>query len=179
MATHSTISILENSGTVKQIYCHSDGYLDYNGRLLKTYYKTPELVKELISHGDLSALGEYINPVGEHSFLKRESGCCVYYGRDRGESNTEFGVYIDWPIFKYQRQVEEYNYLFVEAENKWYLLGDKAEKIQFLTELDTVEEITEDFNQQINLKQIYLDVLAGNMSFNEFEKKFKAELKRA
>lgn len=137
MSTRSTISILELNGTVKQIYCHYDGYVSNNGRLLKTFYNTPNLVKELISGGDLSVLGEYINPVGLHSFNIPEPNCCVYYGRDRGESNTEFRVFRDWDYFKFSRQKEQYDYLYIESENRWYLLGDKTEKLTFLCQLDS------------------------------------------
>lgn len=176
MATRSTIAILEISGVVKQIYCHWDGYIEHNGRRLKLYYKTPELVKELISHGDMSVLNPNINPTGAHSFDKPEAGVCVYYGRDRGESNTEFRVYRDWDYFRFNRQREEYDYLFVEAECKWYLLGDKAEKIPFLMGLDddlaVLPEKTEYellFDSPA-IKKIYVDVLTGVLNYADFVK---------
>ena len=115
MATRSTISILELNGTVKQIYCHYDGYVSNNGRLLKTFYTTPNLVKELISGGDLSALGEYINPIGPHSFNIPEPNCCLYYGRDRSVlSGAKPRIYSDWLTFKFSRQKEQYDYLYIE-----------------------------------------------------------------
>lgn len=136
MSTRSTISILELNGTVKQIYCHYDGYVSNNGRLLKTFYNTPELVQELISGGDLSILGEYINPKGEHSFNKPDPNCCVYYGRDRGETNIEPRLFANWEMFRFSRQKEHYDYLFVEDENRWYLLDNRANKLTFLSELE-------------------------------------------
>lgn len=139
MSTRSTISILELNGTVKQIYCHYDGYVSNNGRLLKTFYNTPNLVKELISGGDLSVLGEYINPV---SFNKPDPNCC-YYGRDRGETDIEPRLFANWEMFKFTCQTEEYNYLYDESENRWYLLGDKTEKLTFLCQLDPTEELPE------------------------------------
>lgn len=159
MATRSTIAILELDGTVKQIYCHWDGYIEHNGKMLKRHYKTPELVKELISHGDLSILAPKINPIGTHSFDISEECVCVYYGRDYKEPDTEFRVYRDWETFVYNRQEEEYNYLFIEEERKWYLLGDKAEKLTFLRELDTVEETPDMFEIIKNnpvIKQTYI-----------------------
>lgn len=175
MATRSTIAILETSGVVKQIYCHWDGYIEHNGRHLKLYYKTPELVKELISHGDMSVLNPNINPTGAHSFNKPEAGVCVYYGRDRGESNTEFRVYRDWDYFRFDRQKEEYDYLFVEAECKWYLLGPKAQKNTFLTELDNLAVLPEKTAYELlfdspAIKKIYADILTGVLNYADFVK---------
>ena len=39
MSTRSNISIKRKDGTYDKIYCHSDGYLEYNGRILDTFYK--------------------------------------------------------------------------------------------------------------------------------------------
>ena len=90
MATRSTIAVIDNDGTVKQVYCHWDGYLSYNGRLLKQEYNSLKLANELVSFGDMSILAENINPTHpDHSYDSAQEGVCVYYGRDRGESNTD------------------------------------------------------------------------------------------
>ncbi len=54
MSTHSYIGVIEEDGTLKYVYCHSDGYPSYLGRMLLTYYNTPELATELVNLGDLS-----------------------------------------------------------------------------------------------------------------------------
>ena len=71
MATRSTIAIAREDGTVAKIYCHWDGYLEYNGDLLVKYYNTPEKVEALIALGDLSALNETIGV--QHPFSAWES----------------------------------------------------------------------------------------------------------
>ena len=48
MSTRSTIAIELADGTVKQVYCHSDGYLSYNGRILFEHYSDPAKLEELI-----------------------------------------------------------------------------------------------------------------------------------
>lgn len=68
MSTRSNIGVLNNDGTVTAIYCHWDGYVEYNGRILSEHYQEVEKVKELISGGDLSSLRQKIKPAGEHSF---------------------------------------------------------------------------------------------------------------
>ena len=50
MATRSTIAVVNPDNTVTQIYCHWDGYLSHNGRILKESYTDLNAVKELISH---------------------------------------------------------------------------------------------------------------------------------
>ena len=75
------------------IYCHSDGYPSYNGRILSESYKDRAKVEKLISLGDLSSLGERIEPTegSGHNFeySEREKGVCVFYNRDRGETDVD------------------------------------------------------------------------------------------
>lgn len=51
MSTRSLIAIKQTDGTVKSIYCHWDGYVSHNGRLLIEHYATPEAVEELLALG--------------------------------------------------------------------------------------------------------------------------------
>lgn len=75
----------------KGVYCHSDGYPSYNGRILSESYKDRAKVEKLISLGDLSSLGARIEPTegSDHSFDEREAGVCVFYNRDRGETDVD------------------------------------------------------------------------------------------
>lgn len=82
MATRSMIGKLNDNGTVTAIYCHWDGYLEHNGKLLVENYTDSNKIDKLMELGDLSSLGDEI---GE--------GKCVAYGRDRGEKNTKATVY--------------------------------------------------------------------------------------
>ena len=72
-------------------YCHSDGYLTYNGAMLLDHYSDRTKVEKLISFGDMAALSENVNPFpgSEHNFDHRQEGVTVFYGRDRGEKGTE------------------------------------------------------------------------------------------
>ena len=169
MGTRSTIAIQKLDGSVEQIYCHWDGYLDHNGTILKTEYKTPELVKQLIRFGDLSSLGTRIEPINEmHSFDTPEEGVCVYYGRDRGEPNTSFRRFDDMTWFRLNGQREEYNYLYVESEQHWYIVAKYMgtfELCEFLQELDETEDTTE--QKPMNLMEFiefYKDRIEGYSS---------------
>jgi hypothetical protein len=140
MGTRSTIAIKKTDGPVEQIYCHWDGYIEHNGAILKTYYKTPESVKQLISYGDLSVLGTRCEPTKDsHSFDTPEKDTCVYYGRDRGEPDTFPRKFEDMTWFRLNGQWEEYDYLYVESEQHWYLLSKRTGSLdlrEFLHDLD-------------------------------------------
>ena len=93
MSTRSNIGIEISKGKYKYIYCHSDGYLTYNGAMLIDHYKDREKVEKLINLGDISVLKRKIDPdpTKPHSFdyNQRQDDVVVAYGRDRGETGTE------------------------------------------------------------------------------------------
>jgi len=101
MATRSNIGILNSDGTVDYIYCHYDGYLNHNGKILNEYYITEENVRELKSSGDMSGLTETI----EQSY---------FYSRDKDKSNVEVRKcsYVDYT----KEYFEEYVYLFTPGK---------------------------------------------------------------
>jgi len=71
MATRSRIAIENESGIVKSIYCHFDGYIDGVGKVLFEHYDKEKLEK-LIELGDISVLGTSTENT-------------IAYHRDRGE----------------------------------------------------------------------------------------------
>lgn len=119
MSTNSTIAKLNNDGSVDVIYCHWDGYLEHNGKILKDHYTDPDKIDKLISLGNLSILGENIEPVENkpHSFEKPLDDVCVYYGRDRGEINVESKHYDSFDVYQQHAHDQEFNYIF--KDGKW------------------------------------------------------------
>lgn len=127
MATRSSISLQRENGEIVSVYCHWDGYPDYNGALLLEHYNTPEKIEELLALGDMSSLSENIAPQeGEkHSFDSPAAGVCVFYHRDREEPWDRVKPMIH---SKFEDVVNyydgcEYNYLF--KDGKWYYGGWK------------------------------------------------------
>lgn len=120
MGTRSSIAIKTEDG-IKAIYCHWDGYVDHNGKLLNEFYNTTDKVNELIALGDLSSLGSQIGQ--QHDFdakygpepqLDLTGNWCLAYGRDRGETGTEAQTFKDigsWVEAEAERWCE-YFYLF-------------------------------------------------------------------
>lgn len=117
MATRSTIAIRNADMTVTGIYCHWDGYLSNNGKILVENYTDEAKVRELIALGNISSLGKEIGT--KHDFDKAPDNECNAYGRDRGERDQEAKNYPFWDAL-IGNDGEEYNYLFVPGEG-WYV----------------------------------------------------------
>ena len=113
MSTRSNIGILNQDGTVDYIYCHFDGYLEYNGKILNEHYDSEAAVRDLITLGDLSIL---VPEIGEKQDFNgnRNKQWCLAYGRDRGEDNIEARKcsYVDYT----KEYFEEYVYLFTPGK---------------------------------------------------------------
>ena len=108
MATRSLIGYANPNGTITYVYCHHDGYLSHNGRILLNFYNTFERVKQLVDGGQMSSLGERPDAPAGHSYKTPVDGHTVYYGRDRGETNAqptiascEVAFYGNDPSYKY------------------------------------------------------------------------------
>ena len=91
MSTRSYICKETTKGQYVGIYCHSDGYLAYNGAMLLDYYNKRETVNELLALGNLSCLNKFLypDPNKPHSFDERQTGVTVAYKRDRGEQHQQ------------------------------------------------------------------------------------------
>ena len=100
MGTRSRIGVMHGD-KVKSVYCHWDGYLEHNGQILQEHYDSAK-ANHLVALGDLSSLQKQIgeeHPFGYHGtdmsaeeYNAKFSGMCTFYGRDRGETGTDFKV---------------------------------------------------------------------------------------
>ena len=156
MSTRSSIAMIYKDGTVGAHYCHSDGYLSYNGEYLYEYYKDVNKVKELIALGDMSSLAPEVSPPegAEHSFDDRYDGVCVFYGRDRGESGTETQKYDSLEKYLVDGNFQEYDYIFKEKNTTWYLINHKTKKLQKLTTaLMNDDEVDENLKNMIRVEK--------------------------
>ena len=120
MATRSTIALEYADGTVGQVYCHWDGYLDNNGKILLKHYQDPFKLRTLMDLGDLSSLRPSVGV--QHSFDDRDAGEneCTFYGRDRGETGTEAKTFKDFADYAENHQHEEYEYI-LRKDGLWYV----------------------------------------------------------
>jgi len=132
MATRSTIALELPNGMVGQIYCHWDGYIEHNGRLLLSYYDQPVRVASLLELGNLSSLGETIGDEDEDFIdtVDKDSDdvACVFYGRDRGEDNNEALAFDSVGDYLKFSPVEEFNYLMTK-DGTWYVHLNKQREL--------------------------------------------------
>ena len=121
MGTRSTIALEFADGTVQQVYCHWDGYLDHNGKILQEHYSDPFKLRELIDLGDMSSLAPNIGT--QHSFGDRVDGECTFYGRDRKESGVSAKKFKDFADYRANHQYEEYEYILRACGDKavWFV----------------------------------------------------------
>ena len=122
MATRSTIALEFADGTVQQIYCHWDGYLEHNGQILQEHYLDPFKVQKLIELGSVSSLAPSIDKPAGHSFDKSVDGYTVFYARDRGE-DLHVSKFKDYADYRKNAQFEEYNYILRQVDGKatWFV----------------------------------------------------------
>lgn len=151
MATRSSIAMLNLDGTVHAHYCHSSGYISYNGQILYEHYQDVNKVKELIALGDMSSLAEEVSsPDGSPN-----GSACYFYGRDGGEDNTDTQKYASLEDYMVNGNFQEYDYIFKEKNKTWYLIDHKKQKLQKLTGfLIKDEEVSPRVKQMINNQKI-------------------------
>lgn len=169
MATRSRIGIINKGEVVADtVYCHWDGSPQYVGWILKLYYTNPEKIKELVSGGDLSSIGEFIGE--KHDFDKRNEhkDWCTYYKRDRDEE----GVESQWlePSKFWGDSGEEYNYLYKVETGKWYyrdytsntwhILTDKVCGVTKEDKEQAAKELAEHANQHKDIDKMLDNFLA-------------------
>jgi hypothetical protein len=133
MATRSTIALEFADGTVGQVYCHWDGYLSHNGKILFENYSNPFILRDLIDLGDVSSLRPMIGT--KHPFSKLDAtisdaefdnlygDMTTFYGRDRGEEGCEARYFKDYEDYRANTQFEEYNYI-LRRDGRWYVEFD-------------------------------------------------------
>jgi hypothetical protein len=132
MGTRSRIGIELPDHTVVSVYCHWDGYVDHNGRVLVEHYMNRDSVKELIDGGSMSSLrtrqtwnsgpmlrdkdGEYIRDTEGNIMSEGDRDPQPQYHSERGDgeepSHSSFDEFVSG------NSMEEYAYLF-DLNDNW------------------------------------------------------------
>jgi len=143
MATRSAIGI-KHGDRIKAIYCHYDGYVEYLGRALHTYYQDSVKVNGLIAQGDMSCIGADIGE--KHPFNDRSEYIdewiarqCTFYSRDRGEDNVDFRSFATEADFidYYDGSGVQFYYLY--DHGVWYVSKNGRNNFQPLHEVLSLE----------------------------------------
>ena len=115
MSTRSRIAYELPNGSIRSIYCHSDGYLEGPhgvGHMLHTYYQDRGKVHQLVDAGDRGTL------TGPNSD-----------GRVYGGTDNQTAAHPN--LTSWAATYEEYNYLFSRGD-KWFVTcqyGEPHEKL--------------------------------------------------
>ena len=143
MATRSTIAMEQPDGRVMQVYCHWDGYIDNNGKILFNHYQDKAKVLALMLLGQISSLRQEIGQA--HSFDARyteedqRNEWTVAYGRDRGETNVDANVFKDFDDYVANHQYEEYEYIY-RNDGNWYVSAYSDEYVLLADAIADEEE---------------------------------------
>ena len=134
MGTRSTIALEFADGTVQQVYCHWDGYLEHNGKILFENYSDPFKLRDLIDLGDISSLGPEIGE--KHAFSQFEltneeveaykkltENWTTFYGRDRSETGISARKFKSYEDYVANHQYEEYEYILrnIDGRATWFV----------------------------------------------------------
>ena len=115
MATRSVIAKLDDRG-IQAIYCHNDGYLSNNGKILDQHYQNEVKVDNLIAQGDASSLKDTIKDT-------------IFYHRDRGEDNKEaVTLKNETELLKHAFEYCDAEVVYMFAYGSWYVY-DNSNKI--------------------------------------------------
>jgi hypothetical protein len=136
MGTRSTIALEFADGTVQQVYCHWDGYLDHNGKILQEHYTNPFKVRDLIDLGAMSSLRETVDGSKEGA-----------YAHSRSEE-LMINKYEDAADYFAECQQEEYDYILREVNGTpvWFVRC-YASETEWVT-IPQAEGLIEQMNEQ-------------------------------
>jgi len=112
MATRSFIALKHLDDTFSGVYCHWDGYPEYNGKILRDDYTDRNKIVDLLDGGDISSLKT------DHDWDRNPMPTGVLYYADRGD---------DAAVQHFQSVVDledtargmGCDYLYVYDESKW------------------------------------------------------------
>ena len=110
MGTRSTIALEFADGTVEQVYCHWDGYLEHNGQILAKHYMDPFKVRDLIALGGFSSLDTTVEATKSTAYTQR--------GED-----LDINKFKDYADYVANHQYEEYDYILRQVDGKavWFV----------------------------------------------------------
>ena len=129
MSTRAHIVKKLKDGKYIGIYHHSDGYPEYLGELLLTYYDTEDKLDKLISLGDMSFAGpipEDDPKLWDRQFGYRSDKCRTYKGRGESGCDARVGDLEDFIG-------EDFTYVFEDGKWTFYnwdeFMGDLAGEV--------------------------------------------------
>ena len=106
MSTRSAIGYKMDTSKVRAKYCHWDGYIENNGAILQENYLEARKVAQLVELGDQSSLAA-------------ELADCVFYGRDKGETDVDAQTFDDVAEFVEYYKDSNCEFFYLLTRNGW------------------------------------------------------------
>jgi hypothetical protein len=114
MATRSAIAYYTEDQRIRAIYCHFDGYLECNGKILKECWNDWTKVESLVERGDISSLGETLEET--EFYTQRGEELCIYefeneyeYAKEMFDMGCEF-LYLYVHDMSYDKEDAHWHY---------------------------------------------------------------------
>ena len=140
MATRSVIAKLdrknyeEGGEYIEAIYCHNDGYLSNNGKILDQHYQGIDKVNELLVMGDISSLKDTI---ADSTFYHRdrkdpysrvkavtlidETKLLKFAFKECDAEVVYMFAYGSWYVYDNSTTIGDASYQFIELEEALYV----------------------------------------------------------
>jgi len=142
MGTRSLIAVVHGDN-YKTVYCHWDGYLSHNGRILQEHYNSSK-ANHLVALGNISSLGTEIgekHPFSQFDtdmpakeFEEKYGNMTTFYGRDREEEGQEFITHTSK-----ESLIEHFNeswceFAYIMKDSTWYVMYQGDTELRVLSE---------------------------------------------
>jgi hypothetical protein len=145
MGTRSLIAVVHGDN-YKTVYCHWDGYLSHNGRILQEHYgpdKSPK-ANHLVALGNISSLqpnigekhpfSQFDTDMSAKEFEEKYGNMTTFYGRDRDEEGQEFVTHTTK-----ESLIEHFNdswseFAYIMKDGTWYVMYQGDENFYLLSE---------------------------------------------
>ena len=113
MSTRSNIVLLRDNGSCSAIYCHYDGYLEHNGKMLLDNYTSTQDVRALVALGDIRALKPTLDEMVEEEYKELPQN----FGSLRGYMSQVDTLFI------------EFIYLWSEEDESWWVSTSTSKEV--------------------------------------------------
>lgn len=121
MGTRSVIGVMHGD-VCKAVYCHWDGYLSHNGRILQAHYDSSK-ANHLVALGDISSLKKDIGEKHDFDDAEQEQimDMTTFYGRDRGELGCEFRSLMNFESLLHFFYSVGGEFCYIMKEGVWFM----------------------------------------------------------
>ena len=113
MSTRSNIVLLRENGSCSAVYCHYDGYLEHNGKMLIENYTSTKDVRALVAMGNIRSLKPTLDEMAKEDYAEAPHNCNTLRGY-MSEVDTLFIEFI---------------YLWSEEDESWWVSRSVSKEV--------------------------------------------------